>query len=330
MDLSTKYLGFDLPHPLVVGASPLIYKLDHVRRLEDAGVAALVMHSLFEEQIVHHQAGLEAHIESHEESFGEATSYFPQAAKFHLGPEKYLEQIQAIKEIVSCPVIASLNGLNEGTWVEYARLIEQAGADALELNLYFLPSTETDSSAVIEQRAFQVIRMVRQFVNIPVAVKISPYFTSLPHFVSRIEEAGAAGVVLFNRFFQPDIDTEELELTPHLELSNNSELLPRLRWLATLYGRTRLNMAVTGGVHSAEDVVKAIMAGADAVQIVSCLLKNGAGYAKTLLEAVKTWLEEHEYESIEQMRGSMSLVNSPNPEIVSRANYMRILQTWEV
>ena len=232
MNLSTNYLGFDLPHPFIAGASPLIYRMDTVERLVEAGVSAIVMHSLFEEQIIHHQSGLEAHVERHEESFAEATSYFPQAQKFQLGPEQYLDQIQRIKGTTGVPVIASLNGLNEGTWVEYAKLIEDAGADALELNLYFLPRSDDESSSVVEQRAFQIVRMVKQIVTIPVAVKLSPFFTSLPHFAIRMKEAGAQALVLFNRFFQPDIDIEELETVPHLELSDSSELLLRLRWIA--------------------------------------------------------------------------------------------------
>lgn len=328
MDLSTTYLGLNLPHPFIVGASPMIYSMDTVRRLEDAGVAAIVMHSLFEEQIINQQTGLEEHIKGHEDFYAEATSYYPQAEGFQLGPEKYLEQLAGIKEVVSVPVIGSLNGVHEGAWVEYARLIEDAGADALELNLYFLPRADDESSSVVEQRCFQIVRMVRQFVSIPIAVKLSPYFTSLPHFAHRLEEAGASGVVLFNRFFQPDIDIEELETVPSLKLSDPSELLLRLRWLAVLFGRFRLSLGVTGGVHTATDAIKSVMAGADAIQMVSALLKNGPEHLKTVREEMAAWMEEHEYASLQQMRGSMSYQHSPNPDAVGRANYMKIIQSW--
>ncbi|MBN2068869.1 MAG: dihydroorotate dehydrogenase-like protein [Opitutales bacterium] len=329
MDLKTKYLGFELPHPFIAGASPMIYNLDTVKKLEDGGAAAIVMHSLFEEQILQQQSGMEEHLERYGDSSPEASSYFPQASNFQLGPEKYLEQIQAIKKTVGVPVIASLNGLNEGTWVEYAKLIEQAGADALELNLYYLPRSDDESSSIIEQRAFQVVRMVKQFASIPVAVKISPYFTSIPHFAHRMEEAGAEALVIFNRFFQPDIDIEELETVASLKLSTSDELLLRLRWLAVLHSRFRLNLAVTGGVHTAEDAVKSLMAGADCVQMVSALLKNGPGYIGTIRDKVAAWMEAHEYESLDQMKGSMSYLHSPNPDVVGRANYMKIIQSWK-
>ena len=328
MDLKTKYLGFDLSHPFVAGASPLIYNLDTVKKLEDAGASAIVMHSLFEEQIIQQEVGMD-YVERHGDSSPEATSYFPQASNFKLGPEKYLEQIQAIKETVDVPVIASLNGLDEGTWVEYAKLIEQAGADALELNLYFLPRSDDESSSIIEQRAFQTVRMVKQFSNIPLAVKISPYFTSIPNFAHRMEEAGANALVVFNRFFQPDIDIEELETVPSLKLSTSDELLVRLRWIAVLYHRYHLDLAVTGGVHTPEDAIKSIMAGSDCVQMVSALLKNGPEYIGIIRRKVAQWMEEHEYESLEQMKGSMSYIHSPNPDVVGRANYMKIIQSWK-
>lgn len=330
MNLSIRYLGLELPHPFIVGASPMIYKLDLVRRLEDAGAAAIVMHSLFEEQIQHYQSGIEKHIRSHEYSYAEATTYFPQAQAFHLGPEEYLNHIRKLKETVRIPIIASINGVNEGTWIEYAQMIEQAGADALELNLYFLPRNDEEPSGVVEQRCYQIVRLTKQFVQIPVAVKLSPYFTSLPNFARRMETAGANGLVLFNRFFQPDIDIEELEHVPSLTLSHPNELLLRLRWLAVLYGKLNLNLAVTGGVHTAEDAIKAIMAGADCCQIVSVLLQKGPEYLRELRTRLQVWMEEHEYDSLEQMKGSMSYLHSPNPDVVSRANYMRILQSWKV
>lgn len=330
MDLSTQYLGFKLPHPFTAGASPLCFRMDMVRRLEDAGASALVLHSLFEEQILHFQSGVEKHILSHEESYAEARSYFPQAQAFPLGPEQYLDHVAQIKGAVGIPVIASLNGLNEGTWIDYARLLEQAGADALELNLYFLPRTEEESASVIEDRCVRIVRQVRANVTLPVAVKLSPFFTSLPHFCRRLEEAGANGFVLFNRFFQPDIDIEELETIAHLSLSNSSELLTRLRWLAVLHGRFQCSLAVTGGVHSPEDAIKAVMAGADAIQMVSALLQRGPEWLGEIRRRVELWMEEHEYDSLDQMKGSMSYLHSPNPDVVGRANYMKILQSWKV
>ncbi len=328
MDLATQYLGFNLPHPFTAGSSPLVDNLDQVKQLEDAGAAAVVMHSLFEEQIIMHQKGVEAFMESHEESFGEAVTYFPRAAEFNLGPDQYFERIRNLKETVSCPVIASLNGLGEGTWVEYAKQMQEAGADALELNLYFLPTSGEESGAAVEEKCLRIVTLVRQSVTIPVAVKISPFFASLMNFTRQMESAGASALVLFNRFYQPDIDVENLEIKPDLQLSDSSELLLRLRWLAMLHGRLKLDLAVTGGVHTAEDAIKALMAGADCVQLVSLLLKNGPSALKNLREGVETWMEKHEYNSLEQLKGSMSHQRCPNPGALERANYLKILQSW--
>lgn len=328
MNLSTSYLGLPLPHPFVVGASPLNYKLDSVRRLEDAGASAIVMHSLFEEQISHFQRGVEYHLYAHENSFAEATTYLPNTGSFRFGPDEYLAHIARLKQSCSLPVIASLNGTNEGTWIDWAKLMENAGADALELNLYLLPTSDEEPGGVVEQRCFQIARMVCQSVSIPVAIKISPYFTSIPHFVRRLETAGARGVVLFNRFLQPDIDTEELRHTTHLELSTSAELLPRLRWLAMLRGRTTLSLGVTGGVHTAEDAVKAVMSGADAIQLVSALLRHGPQRLAELRKQLESWLIEREYASLHQMKGSMSAKNTPNPDQLARTNYLQILQSW--
>lgn len=331
MNLSTQYLGFHLPHPFIAGASPLVDHLDKVKQLEDAGVAALVMHSLFEEQVQHHEAGVEAHIHAPEESFAEATSYFPTGQiDFHLGPEAYLEQIGKLKETVSCPVIASLNGTQEGTWIEYAKLMEEAGADALELNLYFQPSSAEETAGEVEQRCVNIVRAVRAATKFPVAVKLSPYFTSMPAFAKRMEDAGAHALVLFNRFLQPDIDIYELEMAPRLRLSTSVELNQRLRWIAMLYNRYRFDLAITGGVHTKEDAIKAIMSGADCVQLVSALLREGPGALRRLREEVETWLVENEYESLEQMKGSMSYEHTPNPEAIERANYLKILMSWKV
>lgn len=330
MNLQTEYLGMPLDHPLIVGASPLLYDVDMARRLEDAGAAAMVMPSLFEEQISHMEAGAEAHVFGHDDFYAEATSYYPgQAVDFSLGPESYIDQIEALKAAVSVPLIASLNGITDGAWLDYSKMMAEAGADALELNLYFLPNSDKESSSALETRAADIVRLVTGHVPIPVAVKLSPFFTSLSAFVRRLEEAGARAVVLFNRFYQPDIDIEELANVTRLELSDSRELLLRLRWVAVLYERTPLNLAITGGVHTAQDVIKGIMAGADGIQLVSALLKNGPGHLGRLREELEFWMEEHEYESLKQMKGCMSLQRAPDPEVFGRANYMKILQSWK-
>lgn len=329
VQLKTSYLGLSLKNPLIVGASPLVDYLSKVREIEDSGAAAIVMHSLFEEQMESMAAGTEAHLSSHEETYAEATSYFPSGVDFALGPERYLEQLRDIKETVSIPVIGSLNGRTPGGWTGFAADIEEAGADALELNLYFQPTDTETPAAVIESEAIAMVRAVRERISIPVAVKLSPFFTSLPHFARRIADAGAAAVVLFNRFYQPDIDIENLETVSKLHLSESSELLLRLRWMAILRDRIPVELSCSGGVHGAEDAIKAIMAGADTVQLVSCLLRHGPAYLRGVLEEMTRWLEEFEYVSVDDARGSMSYRNTPNPEAVERANYLKILQTWK-
>jgi dihydroorotate dehydrogenase (fumarate) len=328
MDLSTTYLGLQLPHPLMPGASPLVDDLDMVKRLEDAGAAAIVMHSLFEEQITCEQARTAYDFESHAESFAEATSYFPCRNHFALGPDQYLEQIRRIKDSVSVPVIGSLNGATATGWLDYARRIQQAGADALELNLYVIAADPTESGEAVERRALEIVRTVKQAVTIPVAVKLSPFFCSFAHFAYRLDELGADGLVLFNRFYQPDLDLENLEVVPKLSLSDSSELLLRLRWTAILSGHLRASLAVTGGVHTAIDVIKAIMTGAHAIQLVSALLQQGPEYLKTVRTEMVRWMEEHEYASLRQMQGSMNLTRCPDPAAFERANYMRVLQSW--
>jgi dihydroorotate dehydrogenase (fumarate) len=328
MDLTTTYLGFELPHPFMPGASPMVDDLDMVRRLEDAGAAAIVMHSLFEEQITLEQLGTIHQMEAHEESFAEALSYFPHPSDYALGPQQYLEQIARIKRTVAVPVIASLNGVTPAGWLEHARLIEQAGADALELNVYYLATDPHDTAATVEQRLFDIVRMVKSAVAVPVAVKLSPFFSAMSHLAVELDSLRVDGLVIFNRFYQPDIDIESLEAVPSLSLSDSSELLLRLRWLAVLAGRVRASLAVTGGVHTCIDAVKAVMAGAQAVQLVSALLQRGPEYLKTLREQIGTWLEEHEYDSLAQMQGSMSLQRCPDPSAFERANYMRVLQSW--
>ena len=329
MDLSTTYLGLALANPLVAGASPMVDDLDTVKRLEDAGCAAIVMHSLFEEQITREQLGTVMDMESHADSFAEALSYFPQPQEFRLGPESYLEQVRRIKAAVKIPVIGSLNGTSPAGWLDYAKLIEQAGADALELNVYYLATQAWETSAAVERRALDGLRTVKQGVRIPVAVKLSPFYSSLAHLAKQLDDAGADGLVLFNRFYQPDLDVEELEVVPSLKLSDSSELLLRLRWLAILFGHVKGSLACSGGVHTPLDAVKAVMAGAHAVQVVSALLQRGPAHLTVLRDGMSSWMEAHEYASIEQMRGSLSHQNSPNPQALERANYMRILQGWK-
>lgn len=328
MDLSTKYLGLKLEHPLMAGASPLVDDLGMVRRLEDAGVAAIVMHSLFEEQITREQISAHRIQDTPAESFAEALSYFPDPDDYVLGPDEYLEQVRRVKAAVGVPVIGSLNGVTDRGWLEYARLIEQAGADALELNVYALETDAEVSAERIEQRVLDMVQSVRRATRLPLAIKLSPFYTSLAHFTRRLGEAGADGIVLFNRFYQPDIDIEELEVAHRLRLSDSSELLLRLRWLAVLFNRNGASLAVTGGVHTGVDALKAVMAGASGVQMVSALLHHGPEHIATVREEMKNWLDEHEYHSLGQALGSMSLERCPDPGAYERGNYVRILQNW--
>lgn len=329
MDLSTKYLGFELPHPFMPGASPLVDDLDAVRRLEDAGTAAIVMHSLFEEQITREQLATHFHLDTPQGTSAEALSYLPEPPAFTLGPYEYLEQIRKIKKAVSVPVIASLNGTTRGGWLSYARLMQEAGADALELNVYQLATDFEESSELMEKRVLHMLWEVKSSVRIPVAVKLSPFYTALAHFAQRLDDLGADGLVLFNRFYQPDFDIEALEVRPTLRFSDSSELLLRLRWLAVLSGRVNASLAVTGGVHTPVDAVKAIMAGADAIQVVSALLQNGPGRLTKMRLELAEWLEAHEYDSLAQAKGSLNLLRCPDPAAHERANYMHVLQSWK-
>lgn len=330
MELATTYLGLPLKNPVMPGASPLVDNLDNVRRLEDAGAAAIVMHSLFEEQITNEQLAEFAHIENPAESFAEATSYFPHMEDYALGPDRYLQQISKIKECVEIPVIGSLNGISQGGWTDHARLIEQAGADALELNVYYVATDPTETGLEVEQRTLDILKSVKESVTIPVAMKLSPFFSSPGHFAKQLDDMGAAGVILFNRFYQPDIDIEDLQAAHRLDLSNSTELRKRLRWAAILYGHLNGDIAVSGGVHSVQDIIKAIMCGASAVQVVSCLLKHGPSRIGILIAGLRAWLEDHEYESVNQMRGSMSHQHCPDPSVFERANYLRVLQLWKI
>jgi dihydroorotate dehydrogenase (fumarate) len=328
MDLSTTYLGLRLPHPLMPGASPMADNLDIVRRLEDAGAAAIVMRSLFEEQIVAEQMAAFRHMEQQAGAHAEALSYFPDTDVFSLGPDEYLEQLRRLKQTVAVPVIASLNGTTLGGWLDFAMRMQEAGADALELNVYYLATDPDETSAEVEGRLLDMLRAVKRAIRIPVAVKLSPFYSALGHLARELDRAGADGLVLFNRFYQPDIDVEELEVQHRLHLSDSIEVLLRLRWLAILSGRIGASLAVTGGVHTALDAVKAVMCGAHGVQMVSALLERGPEHLGAVRAKMAEWLEEHEYESLAQMQGSMGLLRCPEPRAYERTNYMELLQSW--
>ena len=328
-DLSTTYLGFKLKHPLIAGASPLTADFDMARRLEDAGASAIVLPSLFEEQIQADELGRAQHMDAHEEAHAEATSYFPLADEFMIGPERYLEHIRRLRESVQVPVIGSLNGTSAEGWLRYAKLMQEAGASAIELNLYHIATDPMESGSAVDQRLLDVVRTVRGHVSIPIAVKLSAFFSSLANLAQRLDDAGADGIVVFNRFYQPDIDPESLTVLPQLHLSTSSDLLLRLHWLAILSGRVNASLAATGGVHTAVDAIKAVMTGAHAVQMVAALLLHGPAHLTNVRADLERWLVEHEYASLAQARGSMSLLRSPDPEAFERGNYMKILQTWK-
>ena len=327
-DLTTTYLGLQLRNPLVASASPLSKKVDTVRSLEDAGAAAVVMYSLFEEQITHESQELDDYLERGTHSYAESLSYFPDLGSYNLGSEPYLEHLHRVKRAVDIPVIGSLNGISSGGWVQYAQRIEQAGADALELNIYYLPTDPNLSGAELEEEYVKLVRDVRATVKIPIALKLSPFFTSLPHIAKRFVEAGANGLVLFNRFYQPDFDLEELEVIPNLELSTSHELRLPLRWIALLYGRIETDFALTSGVHTAQDVLKAVMAGASVAMTTSALLEYGIGRLTHILTDLQAWMEEHEYESVTSMKGSMSQRAVAEPAAFERANYMKALSAF--
>jgi dihydroorotate dehydrogenase (fumarate) len=328
IDLSTRYLGLELPHPFMPGASPMVDEIDTVRRLEDAGAAAIVMRSLFEEQIEMEQGRTLYDLSSHVNAFAEARSFFPSPAEFRLGPDAYLNQIRLIKETVRLPVIASLNGVSASGWLDYAKLIETAGADALELNVYQVAANPAEDGAAVERRTLDIVRSVRQAIRIPIAVKLSPFSSSMSHFAAELERSGADGLVLFNRFYESDIDIEELETRSVLHLSSSSELLLRLQWLAILSAQRGLDVAVSGGVHAPHDAVKAVMAGACAVQMVSALLRKGPQHLGEMVAGLAQFVEEHGYTSLSDMRGCMNLARCPDPAAFERGNYMRMLQSW--
>jgi dihydroorotate dehydrogenase (fumarate) len=328
MNLATEYLGLTLSHPLVAGASPLSDDLDGVKRLEDAGAAAIVLRSLFEEQITREQMAEYITLDYPGESFAEAVSFFPSPGAFALGPSQYLEHLRRVKEAVRIPVMASLNGSTPGGWIDYARQLAQAGADALELNLYRLATDPDATSVDIERQAIETVREVKNAVTIPIAVKLSPFYTALAHLARELDRAGADGLVLFNRFYQPDIDPEALAATRTLQLSDSSELRLRLHWMAILSGRVRASLGVTGGVHTALDVVKATMAGAHVTQMVSALLIHGPAHLHMVLNDLVAWMQEHEWTALAEMRGNLSLFKVPDADAYERANYMLMLQGW--
>ncbi len=326
IDLSTKYMGLQLRTPLVASASPLSQEIDGICRLEEAGASAIVLYSLFEEQLRLEQLELEDRLSTGTESFAEAVSFFPQPREFHLGPEGYLNHIRRAKNAVSIPIIASLNGATAGGWTEYARQIEQAGADALECNIYFLATDPEVSSREVEQRYLDIVAAVRSAVTIPVAVKISPFFSNMANMAKRLDAVGANGLVLFNRFYQPDINLEELEIEPNVLLSTPQALRLPLTWIGILYGRLRASLAATSGVHGPEDVIKLLMVGADVTMLCSVLLRNGVGHLRKIENGLLKWMEEHEYESVRQMQGSMSQLRCPDPSAFERAQYMRAVK----
>jgi dihydroorotate dehydrogenase (fumarate) len=331
MDLTTKYLGMTLKHPLVPSASPLSETLDGIRRMEDAGAAAIVMYSLFEEQINAESHHLDHYLSYGTDTFAEALNYFPDMDTFKAGPDEYLNLINRAKQSTDMPIIGSINGVSSGGWIEYATRIEEAGADALELNIYYIPTDIGLPGAEIEQMYVDVVHDIKQTVSIPIAVKVSPYFSSTANMAAKLVEAGADGLVLFNRFYQPDFDLDELEVVPKVSLSSpatpHALRLP-LRWIAILYGQLQTDFALTSGVHSHLDVLKGLMAGANVTMLASEILRNGVGRLDEIRKDMELWMEEHEYESVEQMQGSMSQKNVAEPAAFERANYMRVLHSW--
>ena len=329
VDLSTNYLGLHLKNPLVASASPLSKKVETVRKLEEAGVSAVVVYSLFEEQIVHESRALDHFLSHGSESFAEAMTYFPDMETYNMGPEKYLEHISKLKQAVKIPVIGSLNGISTGGWVEYARKMEQAGADAVELNMYYIPTDAALTATDLEKAYVELVHDVRSQIHIPLAVKLSPYFTALPSFAHHLTQAGANGLVLFNRFYQPDLDIETLEVVPNLVLSTSDEMRLPLRWVAILHGRVQADLALTSGVHTGQDMIKAVMGGANVTMVASEFLEKGISRASEMLSDMEKWMEEYEYTSVEQMCGSMSQQAVAEPAAFERANYMKALSTFD-
>jgi dihydroorotate dehydrogenase (fumarate) len=329
MDLTSKYLGMTLKNPLVVSASPISKEIDNIKKAEDAGAAAIVLYSLFEEQLILEQKEIFYHTTQHNEITPEATSFFPEPSEFKLGPEEYLEHIAKTKSAVNIPVIASLNGKTEGGWTDYAKKMQDAGADAIELNIYNIPTDTMLPSEAIENRYLNILKAVKSAVSIPVALKLSPFFTNMASMAKRFDEAGADALVLFNRFYQPDINLNDLEVVPNLDLSTSADIKIPLRWIAILKDRVKADLAATSGVHTGEDAIKYLMVGANAVMMCSSLLKNGIYHLKTVLDQMQSWMEAKEYESVAQMQGSMSQSKIGNPESFERAQYMRAINNYK-
>ncbi len=328
IDLSTTYMGIKLNNPLVASSSPLSQKIQTIEKMEEAGLSAVVLYSLFEEQITQESLKLHQDLLRGSESYAEAPTYLPDYGQFTIGPDRYIDHIKKVKQAVKIPIIGSLNGVTTGGWIEYAQKIEQAGADALELNLYYLATDSGMTSETLEDNAIRLVQDIRQKIQIPIAVKLSPFFTALPNFAGKLQQAGANGLVLFNRFYQPDIDLENLEVTPNLVLSSSHEMRLPLRWIAILYGKIKIDLALTSGVHTSEDMLKAVMAGANVTTIASTLLQNGIVKASEILSEAETWMREHEYESIQQMHGSMSMQAVGDSSNFERVNYMRVLSSY--
>jgi len=330
MDISTTYLGMKLKNPLVVSASPLSRSMESMQRLEDAGASAIVMHSLFEEQITHEDEALDHYKSYGTESYAEALSYFPDTGDYHFGPEEYLELVAKASSKLKIPIIASLNGVTPGGWTDYAKKIAEAGASALELNVYYIPTDGALSGVEVEDRYVDILKQVRSTVRIPISIKLSPFFSSIPNMAQRLVHEGADGLVLFNRFYQPDVDLEELDVKPGVGLSDSYTNRLPMRWIGILYGKLKASLAATSGIHTAEDVLKLTMVGADVTMMCSALLMHGPEYIGKVLKDVEHWMNEHEYESIEQMKGSLSHKSIAEPSAYERANYMKALNRYKL
>ncbi|MBS1518650.1 MAG: dihydroorotate dehydrogenase-like protein [Bacteroidetes bacterium] len=330
MDLTTTYMGIKLKNPLVASASPLSKTIDSAKACEDAGLSAIVCYSLFEEQLLHEAGELDHYLTTTAESYAEALSYFPEISDYNLGPAEYLEHISRMKSALEIPVIGSINGASRGGWINYAKQIEQAGADGVELNIFYIPTDFDKKGTEVEEMYIDIIRSIKSVVKIPVAVKVSPYFSAMANMTKKMDEAGADALVLFNRFYQPDIDLENLDVFPNLELSNQWELRLPLRWIAVLHGNIRASLAATSGIHTYTDILKVMMVGGDVAMVCSELLKKGISRASEMLNEMKIWMEEKEYDSISQMQGSMDYRSVSQPEAYERANYMKILNSYKV
>lgn len=330
MDLTVDYMGINLKNPLVISPSPLCEDLDKIRQLEDRGASAIILHSLFEEQITAEEEGLDQNLTQGTESFAEALSYFPDLHTYKLGPDEYLEHIRKVKEAVDIPILGSLNGISSGGWIDHARLIEEAGADGLELNIYFIPTDIGVMSGQIESLYTNLVQDIRNSITIPLAVKVGPYFSATPNMIRRLDQAGANGLVLFNRFYQPDLDLNKLEVVENLALSTSMELRLRLRWVGILFDQIDADLAVTGGVHTAEDVVKCLLVGAKVTMMTSVLLEKGIPYLKTVIDHLDEWMKRLEYGSVEKMIGVMSHQSVAEPAAFERANYMKILGSYQI